>query len=136
MLFGLISLASASASRISHSESSSARAPDSMVLKSFTLCLASTVISITSVLNFSLAATLVLLLGLPLTAASPTNSSVARLLKFSLYSMLALGWLVFTPGEVAQALKNWEILGVWFAPFVCIVYTPLVLQAGIVTLLS
>ena len=111
--------------------------PLSSLVKSFNLCLASTVISITSVLNFSLAATLAVLLGLPLTFASPSPSSqvAIRFIKYLAYIALGLGWIVWAPGETTRAIWNWEILGVWFAPFICIVYTPLVLQAGIVCLL-
>ncbi|KAJ3545014.1 hypothetical protein NM688_g5678 [Phlebia brevispora] len=109
------------------------------VLKAMNLCLASTVISITSVLNFSLAAVVAITLGLPLTLASPSPWVVIRLLKFSLYSFLALGWLILGAGkireETMQAIWNWEFLGVWFAPFVCMIYTPFMMQAAIVCLL-
>ena len=104
-----------------------------MVLKSFNLCLASTFISITSVLNFSLAATLAVSLGLPTILSGPSKF---RFVKYAGYSLLGLGWLLFGGKEVQQALWNWEVLGVWFAPFVCIVYTPLVLQAGIASMLQ
>ena len=114
-------------------------APLSSLVKALNLCLASTVISITSVLNFSLAATLAVLLGLPLTLASssPDSSSqgVTRFVRYLAYIALGLGWIVWAPEETAKAIWNWEILGVWFAPFTCIVYAPLVLQAGIVGLL-
>lgn len=103
-----------------------------MILKSFNLCLASTVISITSVLNFSLAASLAILLGTPTIAAGPSRHTWA---KYALYITLGLGWL-FSEREVQQALWNWEVLGVWFAPFVCMVYYPLVLQAGIASILQ
>ncbi|KAI0647030.1 Gaa1-domain-containing protein [Trametes meyenii] len=108
------------------------------VLKAFNLCFASAVVSITSVLNFSLAAALAVFLGLPLSLASssPSSSSLSRLSKYTAYSVLALGWLVLAPGEVRKAVWNWEVLRVWFAPFVCVVYVPLVLQAGLVCLLS
>ncbi|KIP12246.1 hypothetical protein PHLGIDRAFT_21074 [Phlebiopsis gigantea 11061_1 CR5-6] len=113
----------------------SSRAPDHLILKTLNLCLASTVVSVTSVLNFSLAATLAIALGFPLSFSTPSSSAIARLGRFTAYASLALGWL-FMEDEVTQALLNWELLGVWFAPFVCIMYTPLVLQAGIVCLLS
>ncbi|KAF9246149.1 Gaa1-like protein [Melanogaster broomeanus] len=122
-------------------------APISMLLQSFNLCLASTVISITSLLNFSLAAMLAITLGIPLlrsrisspqqTPFQPLQSpsrTPARLVAYAAYSMLAWGWLLFLPSEVEKAVWNWEVLGVWFAPFVCIVYAPLVLQAGLVRL--
>ncbi|KAI0831285.1 Gaa1-domain-containing protein [Trametes gibbosa] len=110
----------------------------SSVLKAFNLCFASALISITSVLNFSLAATLAVFLGLPLSLAvsSRTSESSTRLGKYAAYSALALGWLVLCPEETQKAIWNWDVLRVWFAPFVCIVYVPLVLQAGLVGLLS
>ncbi|KAN0076921.1 Gaa1-like, GPI transamidase component domain containing protein [Tylopilus felleus] len=118
-------------------------APFSMLLQSFNLCLASTVISITSLLNFSLAATLAVTLGIPLSCSrvssrsSGTSSSLfsqpSRVTVYVAYWLLAWGWLLL-PREVESAVWNWEVLGVWFAPFVSIVYAPLVMQAGLVGL--
>ncbi|GJE90712.1 Gaa1-domain-containing protein [Phanerochaete sordida] len=136
LLFASVALAAGGGSLLARAPAGSTQAPSWMILKSFNLCLASTVISVTSVLNFSLAATLAVFMGLPLSLSAPSRSAAARLTKFTLYALLALGWLLFVPGEAAQALRNWEVLRVWFAPFVCIVYTPLVLQAGVVCLLS
>lgn len=136
LIFAAVSAGAWASSWFVPMAASSPKAPTYMILKSFNLCLASTVISITSVLNFSLAATLAVTMGVPLTSASPSQSIATRHAKFALYCILALGWLFAAPHEVSQALRNWEVLRVWFAPFVCIVYTPLVLQAGIVCLLS
>ncbi|KAI0362074.1 Gaa1-domain-containing protein [Trametes cingulata] len=106
------------------------------VLKAFNLCFASALISITSVLNFSLAATMAIFMGLPLTLATPSSpSSPTRMIKYAAYCALAFGWLVVCPEETRRAIWNWEVLRVWFAPFVCVVYVPLVLQAGLVCLL-
>lgn len=110
-------------------------APYSLMIHALNLCIASTIISITSLLNFSLASLLSILLGLPLTFASPPASRGLGFLKYFGYTMLGCGWMLFAKGEVGQALENWELLGGWFAPFVCVVYVPLVLQAGIVSLL-
>lgn len=107
-------------------------APVNMILKSINLCLASTVISITSVLNFSLATTLAILLGIPLIKSGPGKF---RHIKAAGYCVLGLGWLIFLQQEVQEALWNWEVLGVWFAPFVCVVYVPLVVQAAAATVL-
>ncbi|KAI0086173.1 Gaa1-domain-containing protein [Irpex rosettiformis] len=112
--------------------SPSTTAPTYQILKSINLCLASTVISITSVLNFSLAATLAILLGPPLIWSGPGKY---RHIKAAGYCVLGLGWLLLLPQEVQKALWNWEVLGVWFAPFVCTVYVPLVVQAAIATVL-
>ncbi|KAH7913759.1 Gaa1-like protein [Hygrophoropsis aurantiaca] len=111
---------------------SSTAAPVWMVLKSFNLCFASTIISITSLLNFSLAAALAVTLGLPLTLASPSSIASPPLIKYAFYCILATGWLALCPREVADAIWNWEVLGVWFGPFVCIIYVPLVIQASLV----
>ncbi|KAI0079873.1 Gaa1-domain-containing protein [Panus rudis PR-1116 ss-1] len=115
--------------------STEGQAPLSRTLRSFMLFIASMAISITSVLNFSLAATLAVALGLSLPFASTSLYVASRFAKYTIYILLGSGWLLFTPGEVQKAIWNWELLGVWFAPFVCIVYTPLVLQAAIVSLL-
>ena len=110
-------------------------APLCMSLKAINMCLASTLISVSSVLNFSLAALLAVTLGVPLSLASPSNSLRLRGIKCALYTTLALGWLAFDE-EVRQAIWDWQVLGVWFSPLVCIVYVPFVLQAGIVSSLS
>ncbi|KAF9013977.1 Gaa1-like protein [Cyathus striatus] len=110
-------------------------APLSSVLKAFNLCLASTVISIIVILNFSLAALLSLSLGITLPFSSSSMSIPMRLLKYIGYIILALSWVLWGSQLTTTAFWDWEILGGWFAPFVCIVYVPLVLQAGIVCLL-
>ncbi|KAF7363612.1 hypothetical protein MSAN_01018300 [Mycena sanguinolenta] len=109
-------------------------APVSQLLKALNLCFASTVISITTVANFSLAMSLAILLGIPLSISSPSQSLPLRVIKYAAYIGLGLGW-IFAGEELRKALWDWEILRVWFAPFVCAVYTPLVLQAGLVCLL-
>ncbi|KAM6500391.1 Gaa1-like, GPI transamidase component domain containing protein [Amanita muscaria] len=108
----------------------------SLTLKAFNLCLASTVVSITAVLNFSLALVLAVFLGVPLSISSSSKSSrPRRLVKYAFYVILALGWLTLAPREVKKAMWHWEALSVWFAPFICMVYVPLALQAGLVCLL-
>lgn len=106
-------------------------APLWLVLKALNLCFASTVISTITVLNFSLAALLAVTLGLSLTFSSSSTSKLLSRLKGLLYISLASGWL-FLHQETQGAIWNWEILSVWFAPFVCLIYMPLVMQAGIV----
>lgn len=110
-------------------------APLATVLKAFNLCIASVVTSGISILNFSLAAVLAVALGFPLCYSSKSSRSAARIIRYTFYSLLAFGWL-FVPEQVRQAVADWELLGVWFAPFVCIVYVPLMLQGAVVTLLA
>ncbi|KAF5380995.1 hypothetical protein D9615_004070 [Tricholomella constricta] len=107
----------------------------SAVLKAINLCSASTVISVTTVLNFSLAALLAIFLGVPLSISSSTGPLPIRLARYAGYTILGLGWLLFAQEELLKAIWDWEILSVWFAPFVCFVYVPLVLQAGLICLL-
>ncbi|KZT11326.1 Gaa1-domain-containing protein [Laetiporus sulphureus 93-53] len=114
---------------------SSEVAPLICLLKSLNLCLASTVTSVISVLNFSLAATLAATLGLPLCYSSSSPDWRIRILKYAFHVLLALGWLLVMHDEVRRAIIDWELLRVWFAPFVCVVYVPLMLQAAIVCLL-
>jgi glycosylphosphatidylinositol transamidase len=110
------------------------RAALSSMLKAFNLCLASTVISVVSLLNFSLAAVLTVLLAVPLSISGRSASSVSTAARAALYVALAAGWLL-TKDAVLMALRNWELYGAWFAPFVCTVYVPLVMQALTATLL-
>ncbi|KAF9265553.1 Gaa1-domain-containing protein [Marasmius fiardii PR-910] len=106
----------------------------STVLKALNLCFTSTVISIISLLNFSLSATLAAVLGLPLSLSSSSTSSPLRFIKYTLYFGLSMGWLCKME-HVQQLLWDWEALGIWLLPFLCFVYTPLVLQASLVCLL-
>ncbi|TEB26622.1 Gaa1-domain-containing protein [Coprinellus micaceus] len=96
-----------------HSET----APVSTVLKALNLCFASTIISVISVLNFSLALLLAIALGIPLAISTPSS----RLVQYPAYILLAAGWLLFLPEQTQSALWNWEVLSVWFAPVAAVV---------------
>ncbi|KAL6300143.1 Gaa1-domain-containing protein [Sparassis latifolia] len=109
-------------------------APLPVLLKSLNLCLASAVISIIAVLNFSLAALLAVLLGLPLFLAASEHAFFTRFAILIVHCYL--GWILFSPAELRQAVWDWQVLGGWFAPFVCVVYAPLMLQAACACLLS
>ncbi|PPQ63089.1 hypothetical protein CVT24_005944 [Panaeolus cyanescens] len=106
-------------------------APLSLTLKALNLCFASTVISIIAVLNFSLSASLAIILGIPLSVSSSKGSTLSRLVRYLTYTYLSIGWRLHAPALAKQLLWNWHVLGVWLAPFVCIVYVPIVMQAGI-----
>ncbi|KDQ60997.1 hypothetical protein JAAARDRAFT_125289 [Jaapia argillacea MUCL 33604] len=135
ILFLLVSLLAPAAFFSLPSQTLPPSQPFSTILKSFTLCLASTVISIISVLNFSLAATLAVLLGVPLSMVAPSPRVFGRIGNYIGYITLGFGWLFFIP-QVQKAVWAWEVLGIWFAPFVCLVYAPLVMQAAIVCLFT
>ena len=111
-------------------------APIWMLLRSFSLCFASAVISATSVLNFSLAALLAFLLGVPLSFSGPTDDALTSVNLRLTYLLLAIFW--FTPAwnVMDQAMWEWEFLGGYFAPFICIIYVPIVWQAVIVSSLT
>jgi len=83
-------------------------APIWMLLKSFNLCFASAVISATSVLNFSLAAVLAVLLGVPLSFSGPTGDALTSVTLRLAYLLLAIFW--FTPAwnVIDQAVWNWN----------------------------
>ncbi|KAG9038965.1 Glycosyl phosphatidyl inositol protein transamidase complex subunit [Tulasnella sp. JGI-2019a] len=116
------------------------RAPIYLILKAFNLYITSIVISITSVLNFSLAASLAIQFGVPLALTKP-RSTLGYLMMISLTPMglLALACRTYGVGETlslfSRTIWEWEVLGVWFLPFACTVYLPLALQAAIVCLL-
>lgn len=131
----------------------SASSQISKTLQALNLSFASTIISITTVLNFSLAALLCALLGLPLalgSSAAPTRSSPSssgyplKYPVYTLYALLGYGFLtlglLYSPNLVVQAIqggvRDWEAFGVWFVPLFCGVYVPLVVQAGVVVLLA
>ncbi|PCH38174.1 Gaa1-domain-containing protein [Wolfiporia cocos MD-104 SS10] len=131
VLFGAICVLSLMCQTVYQPPSTTTVASLPSLIKALNLCLASAVTSIISVLNFSLAAVLAISLGLPLCY----SSSSSRIVCYLLYMLLGFGWLILAPGEVRRSVTDWELLRVWFAPFVCMVYAPLVLQAGIVCLL-
>jgi glycosylphosphatidylinositol transamidase len=121
-------------------------APLYLVLKSFNLCLGGTITALLSLLNFSLAAVLVILLGAPLSYLPPTKSSRPRaataffllqiLTPFTL--VLGAGWFV-DQAEVIRVgrmvIWEWKVLGVWTLPFAMVVYLPLVWQAQVASIL-
>ena len=111
-------------------------APIWMLLRSFNLCFASAIVSATSVLNFSLAAVLAALLGIPLSFSEPTDDPLSSVTSRLGYLLLAIFW--FTPAWTVmdQAMWDWEFLGGYFAPFICMIYVPIVWQAVIVSSLS
>jgi glycosylphosphatidylinositol transamidase len=111
-------------------------APIWMLLRSFNLCFASAVISATSVLNFSLAAVLAFLFGVPLSFSGPTDDALTSVTLRLAYLLLAIFW--FTPAwnVMDQAMWDWEFLGGYFAPFICLIYVPIVWQAVIVSSLT
>ena len=130
IIFSLLPLAA-----LGIQESRSDDAPIASILKAFNLCFTSTIISIITVINFALAASMAVLLGLPLIVSTPSPSLPLKLIKYAAYACLGLGWLIFAREETMRSLWYWEVLRVWFAPFVCIVYVPLVIQCGIACLL-
>lgn len=95
------------------------------LIRSFNLCLTSTIISVTSLLNFSLAGGVAILLGLPLTI-SRTGSKLQRA------ALLPLLWWAVHGSAVEELLWDWNVLGVWTAPFAYFVLLPLCLQAAVV----
>ncbi|KAF8921109.1 Gaa1-like protein [Mucidula mucida] len=104
------------------------------VLKSLNLCFASTIISAVAVLNFSLAASMGVALGIPLTLSASHKHIPKRLAHYTCYMILGTAWLCYHSG-VTKMIWDWQVLGVWFCPFLCIIFSPLVMQAGIVCLL-
>ncbi|CAE6449086.1 unnamed protein product [Rhizoctonia solani] len=115
-------------------------APLSIILKSFTLCLGGTVTALLSLLNFSLAATTVFLLGAPLSYLPPVNSSKLRsfgaccLLVLLTPPLVGLGFGYLNgQAELVRVFRTtiweWKVLGVWTLPFAMTVYLPLVWQA-------
>lgn len=118
------------------------------VLGSLTLCIAGTMVCITSVLNFSLAASLALAFGFafPFKAQRTSSGLLLRILRHSYLSMFSPMGIVCVAsvlfgrdvvrGVIIQTLWNWNVLRVWTLPFICCVYTPLILQAQIAALLK
>ncbi|CUA74928.1 GPI transamidase component GAA1 [Saccharomyces cerevisiae S288c] [Rhizoctonia solani] len=122
-------------------------APLSIILKAFTLCLGGTVTALLSLLNFSLAATTVFLLGAPLSYLPPLKSSQLRSLGTCCVLMLLtpplaglgfeyLNGRVELVRVVRTAIWEWKVLGVWTLPFAMIVYLPLVWQAIVTCILA
>ncbi|QRV85879.1 GPI transamidase component GAA1 [Ceratobasidium sp. AG-Ba] len=122
-------------------------APLHLVLKASNLCLAGTITALISLLNFSLAAVTVVLLGVPLSYLPPVKPSELRArVGFCLLQLLTpptlgliVGLFVDKPDliRVGQVvIWDWKVLGVWTFPFAMIVYLPLIWQAQIACVLS
>jgi len=123
-----------------HPKRTEPQAPLHLILMAFNLCISSIVISITSVLNFSLAASLAVLLGLPLTLAKPMSpAGYLALLAITPMGLLWVAERLIGLDEVmrlfARTIWEWEVLGAWFLPFASVVYLPLVLQGMLVCVL-
>lgn len=124
-----------------HPKKSAPQAPLHLILKAFNLYISSIVISITSVLNFSLAAALAVLLGVPLTLTGPTARPLRYLLVLGVspIGLLAIASHVVGEQEVIRVLTRtvweWQVLGAWFLPFACVVYLPLTLQGLLVCMM-
>jgi glycosylphosphatidylinositol transamidase len=99
------------------------------------MCLASALISVTSVLNFSFAAFLAVILGIPLTLTpfSMHLSQLQRMLLLPAYVAISSCCIALND---SSAMWYWTVLGVWFAPLMYAVYIPLLYQAFIVCLLA
>jgi glycosylphosphatidylinositol transamidase len=93
-----------------------------MTMKAFTLALASTVLSITTLLNFSLSAVLSIAL-LPLLFTKP--SPFWPVLIFG----VDLGSRFIT--ELGTSIQ-WQLYGVWFEPFFYLVYLPLIIDGALI----
>jgi len=117
-----------------HPRAFTQRAPTHLVLKAFNLYISSIVISITAVLNFSLAAGLAVLLGIPLTLTKPL-APIRYLVLLGVTPKGLLYAVRWSLGEerlaalFARTIWEWQVLGAWFLPFACTVYLPLTLQA-------
>jgi glycosylphosphatidylinositol transamidase len=110
------------------------KAPLAELLKALNLCVASTVITIASLLNFSLAATIALHLGVPLTLSRRWGSPSIGALMAGISGLCSLSWLL-SPDRMTIAFREWTLFGNWFAPFIGVVYLPLVFQSLLVSFL-
>ncbi|KAF8609985.1 Gaa1-domain-containing protein [Ceratobasidium sp. AG-I] len=124
-----------------NSPSSPRVAPLHLVLKSFTLCLGGAVTALISLLNFSLAAVSVVLLGAPLSYLPPTKPSKLQaacaffFLQLLSPTTLALAVECFSNVEIVRVgrmiIWEWKVLGVWILPYVMVIYLPLLWQAQV-----
>jgi hypothetical protein len=102
------------------------------LLHAVALLLAGVALAVVSTLNFSLGVLAALLLGPPLLLARrlPAPISVA------LCAIAAPSTVAILAGvDVARLVTEWHLCGTWFLPFVSVVVTPLLAQAGLAALL-
>lgn len=128
----------------------------SSLLRALTLCIGGTIVCVTSVLNFSLAAIMALgltwalqsMLAPPSTSSSlpsPRSRQGTKVLKIVGISLTTPPILVLfanmvfgterTYAIVEESVWGWRVLGVWSLPLVCCVYYPFTMQAVISVLL-
>src|SRR5260221_11476538 len=118
----------------------------SSVLHALTVCIAGTISCIISVLNFRLAACMVVLLGIPLSMTGLVDGSpMRRTFGISFLLMLMPAPLLLATCSVsgvqivdatAQMLWDWEVLGAWLLPSIFCVYYPVVVQMCLVALFT
>lgn len=113
-------------------KASTGSAPLSIVLKSLNMFLTSTLISVTSLLNFSLSVILCVAIGLPLILFSGNLRDSDQTLTRKGAFFLTYTAFLMTFFTSNQMLWSWSILGNLFLPLLHVVYLPLLLQAGLV----
>ncbi|EJD02421.1 Gaa1-like protein [Fomitiporia mediterranea MF3/22] len=135
-LFVLSNLCAWLSYRMESSSKSIDVTPPSEILQALTLCITSTLISVMSLLNFSLAALLCVVLILPLILFLPSSSD-SRMYRDIKHMLLVIhSMFVLAISVNSGSLWDWSVLGVWYAPFMSIVCVPILLQAAIVCALS
>ncbi|KAF9363806.1 Glycosyl phosphatidyl inositol protein transamidase complex subunit [Mortierella sp. NVP85] len=134
-------------SKAENSSSASAElppAPDWILLKTFILALSALAVTTLSVLNFSLAVSIGIIIVLPYMAFRPSNYMVLSALQTAILlaispaglMMAASWWYEKDPSLILNwVLEGYEVIGSWLLPILCGVYLPLNLATIIMVLL-
>lgn len=109
-------------------------APLGSVIRALNACIASTIISVTCVLNFSLALVTALSLGILLPLSSIGTSRGIKTAVSGIYILVST-IILLSLAHSSESLQHWHMYEVWFSPFLCIVIVPFLLQAAVVCIL-
>ncbi|RIA93902.1 Gaa1-like protein [Glomus cerebriforme] len=117
-------------------------ASDWMVLKSFTLAFTAMIISCLSVLNFSLAVFISLMVIIPFSLFEPTpKHQILQYLQLLVLIIISPpGILLFSGTNIDEflrwALMEYELLGSYLLPFICCFYWPNILVYSVIVFSS
>ncbi|CAG8647362.1 24236_t:CDS:10 [Cetraspora pellucida] len=106
--------------------------PDWVILKSFILAFTAMIISCLSVLNFSLAVFISIIVVIPFSLFQPSTYEMIRYLELIVLVLISPpGILIISKINLEEFLRwtimEYELLGSYFLPFICCLYWPIIL---------
>ncbi|KAF0447035.1 Gaa1-domain-containing protein [Gigaspora margarita] len=106
--------------------------PDWIILKSVTLAFTAMIISCLSLLNFSLAVFISIIVVIPFSLFQPSAHQIIRYLELIVLVLISPpGILIISKTNIEEFLRwtimEYELFGNYFLPFICCLYWPIIL---------